>query len=317
MQFPAEGAGRATRRSFVGKATSILLAVLFLICASLEPAAAKRLGGGSSFGNRSSFSSSTTPRPSMGAPSGGFSSPQSGVPNAGGAFSRPGLGGMFGGLLVGGLLGSMLFGGGHGGGGPGLLDMLLIGGGLYLLFKFLRARRPASDSGPGVGRPMARSYDSEPLGQARQAAAGGWSNLGADPSGPTGPAGPGVPPGFDAEDFLAGAKTLFARLQSSWSSRNLADIEAFATPAFMADVRKQAAEDPTPTPTDVLLVDAKLLEVRSQGGLTIASAYFDTLLREDPKADRPEQVREVWHFVRREGVSGDAWKLDAIQQMDA
>lgn len=307
----------------MGKATSIMLAVLFLICASLEPAAAKRLGGGSSFGNRSSFSSSTMPRQSMAPPAGGLGAPQSGAANPGGAFSRPGLGGMFGGLLVGGLLGSMLFCGGHGGGGPGLLDMLLIGGGLFLLFKFLRARRTASDSGPGVGQPTARSYVGDPLGQARQAAAGGWSNLGADPSGPAGPAGttgtagPSVPPGFDAEDFLAGAKTLFARLQSSWSSRNLADIEAFATPAFMADVRKQAAQDPTPTPTDVLLVDAKLLEVRSQGGTTIASAYFDTLLREDPKADRPEQVREVWHFVRRENVPGDAWKLDAIQQMDA
>ena len=302
----------------MGKTTSVLLAVFLLLFASVEYAAAKRLGGGSSMGNRQSFSSSTTPRPSMGAPSSGFTSPQTGAANPGGGFfSRPGIGGMFGGLLVGGLLGSMLFGGGHGGGGPGLLDMLLIGGGLYLLFKFLRARRAATADGPGVAQPMARSYGSEPLGQARQAAAGGWSNLGADPAGPTGPTGPDLPPGFDAEEFLAGAKTLFARLQRSWSSRNLADIEAFATPAFMADVRKQAADDPTPTPTDVLLVDAKLLEVRSQNGTTIASAYFDTLLREDPKAGQPEQVREVWHFVRREGVAGDAWKLDAIQQMDA
>ena len=302
----------------MGKTTSVLLAVFFLLFASVEFAAAKRLGGGGSMGNRQSFSSSTTPRPSMAPPAGGLNSPQSGAANPGGGFfSRPGIGGMFGGLLVGGLLGSMLFGGGHGGGGPGLLDMLLIGGGLFLLFKFLRARRAATAGGPGVGQPMARSYESEPLGQARQAAAGGWSNLGADPSGPAGPTGPDLPPGFDAEEFLAGAKTLFARLQRSWSSRNLADIETFATPAFMADVRQQAADDPTPTPTDVLLVDAKLLEVRSQGGMTIASAYFDTLLREDPKAGQPEQVREVWHFVRREGVAGDAWKLDAIQQMDA
>ena len=82
-------------------------------------------------------------------------------------------------------------------------------------------------------------------------------------------------------------------------------------------MRKQAAEDPTPTPTDVLLVDAKLLEVRSQNGATIASAYFDVLMREDPKAGAPEQVREVWHFTRKETVPGDAWKLDAIQQLDA
>jgi predicted lipid-binding transport protein (Tim44 family) len=293
-----------------------------LLFASVELAAAKRLGGGGSMGNRQSFSTSTTPRPDMGAPSGSFSSQQA-RPNptaanpGGGFFSRPGIGGMLGGLVVGGLLGSMLFGGGHGFGGPGLLDILLIGGGLFLLFKFLRSRRTATAQGPAYGQPMARTLEPEPLSQAREAAAGGWNNLGADGAAQTMTTGPATPPGFDAAEFLAGAKTLFARMQQSWSKRDLADIEAFATPAFMADVRRQAAEDPTPTPTDVLLVDAKLLEVRSQGGQTIASAYFDTLMREDPKAGQPEQVREVWHFVRKEAVPGDSWKLDAIQQLDA
>ncbi|WP_075354268.1 Tim44 domain-containing protein [Desulfovibrio sp. DV] len=302
----------------MGRTTCVLLAVFLLLFAGVEYAAAKRLGGGGSMGNRQSFSTSTTPRPDMGAPSGSFSSQQArpnptGATPGGGFFSRPGIGGMLGGLAVGGLLGSMLFGGGgHGYGGPGILDMLLIGGGLFLLFKFLRSRRQATAGGPAMGRPMERTYEPQPAPQAA-AAAGGWANLGAEAA----PAGPTLPPGFDTEEFLAGAKALFARMQRSWSQRNLADIEAFSTAAFMADVRQQAAADPTPTPTDVLLVDAKLLEVRSQNGVTIASAYFDTLLREDPKAGQPEQVREVWHFVRRETVPGDSWKLDAIQQMDS
>ncbi|MHC1790348.1 Tim44 domain-containing protein [Solidesulfovibrio sp.] len=298
----------------MGRTTSVLLAVFFLLFAGVEYAAAKRLGGGGSMGNRQSFSSSTTPRSDTGA----LGAQQAARPNpgaaapGGGMFSRPGLGGMLGGLLVGGLVGSMLFGGGHGGGGPGILDMLLIGGGLFLLFKFLRSRRAATAGGPAMGQPMARTFEPQP--QARpDAAPGGWGNLDASAAAPAGPA---VPPGFDAEDFLSGAKALFARLQGAWSQRNLDDIATFATPAFMVDVRRQAAEDPTPSPTDVLLVDAKLLEVRNQAGMTIASAYFDTLLREDPKAAQPEQVREVWHFVRREDAPGDTWKLDAIQQMN-
>lgn len=307
------------------KATGVLLAVFLLLFASVDFATAKRLGGGGSIGNRQSFSSTT--RPDTGAPSGAFGSQQSatrqnpmGAANPGGGmFSRPGLGGMLGGLLVGGLVGSMLFGGGHGmGGGPGLLDLLLIGGGLFLLFKFLKSRRTATQTGPS----MARTYEAEPQrpvqNPMREAAGNAWGNLGATaPGGSAAPAGPQVPAGFDADDFLTGAKALFSRLQKSWSARDLADIAAFATPAFMEDVRKQAAADPTPTPTDVLLVDAKLLEVRQQGTLTIASAYFDTLLREDPKAGQPEQVREVWHFVRREDTPGDTWRLDAIQQLDA
>jgi predicted lipid-binding transport protein (Tim44 family) len=294
------------------------MAVFLLLFASVDFAAAKRLGGGGSIGNRQSFSSA--PRPDMGAPSGAFGGQQSARPNptgignpGGGMFSRPGLGGMLGGLLVGGLVGSMLFGGGHAmGGGPGLLDMLLIGGGLFLLFKFLRARRPA----PDAASPLNRTYEAEPMrpgtSPAQDAASSGWGNLGAGPAA----AGPEIPAGFDAEDFLAGAKTLFTRLQRSWSARNLADIAAFSTPAFMEDVRKQAAEDPNPSPTDVLLVDARILEVRRQGPVTIASAYFDTLLREDPRAEKPEQVREIWHFTRRDDTPGDPWRLDAIQQLE-
>ena len=221
---------------------------------------------------------------------------------------------MFGGLLVGGLLGSLFSGGGRamGGGGPGLLDLLLIGGAIFLVVRFLRSRRAATATGPA----MARTYETEPLRPApeKDMAAGGWTNLGATPAAAT--AGPEVPEGFDVNDFLTGAKTLFTRLQRSWSARDLADISAFATPAFMEDVRKQAAADPNPETTDVLLVDVKLLEVRKQGAVTVASAYFDTLLREDPKAERPEQVREVWHFTRRDDIPGDTWRLDAIQQME-
>ena len=56
-------------------------------------------------------------------------------------------GGLMGGIAgfaLGGLLGSMLFGGlghGMGFGGIGMMDILLIGGGLMLLFMFLRRRR--------------------------------------------------------------------------------------------------------------------------------------------------------------------------------
>ena len=53
------------------------------------------------------------------------------------------------GFAIGGLIGSMLFGGlghglGGGFGGIGLLEMLLIGGGVYFLFRFLRNRQAQS-----------------------------------------------------------------------------------------------------------------------------------------------------------------------------
>src|SRR5207237_487254 len=60
-----------------------------------------------------------------------------------------GMGGMLGGLLVGGLIGSLLFGGGHGFGGIGLMEILIVGGLIWLAVSFLRRRQqqPAAPSG--------------------------------------------------------------------------------------------------------------------------------------------------------------------------
>ena len=52
---------------------------------------------------------------------------------------------MLGGLLAGSLLGSLLFGGGFNGG--GFLDIILIGGLLFLAFKFFSRRRAATQGG--------------------------------------------------------------------------------------------------------------------------------------------------------------------------
>ena len=51
---------------------------------------------------------------------------------------------MLGGLLAGSLLGSLLFGGGFNGG--GFLDIILIGGLLFLAFKFFSRRRAATQA---------------------------------------------------------------------------------------------------------------------------------------------------------------------------
>lgn len=312
-------------------------ALILVFTLPLDQALAARLGGGRSIGNRPSVTQGM-PRPGQpGAPlNRGQEQPQSGLqagqpgaqgaqPGAqaarpGGFFSRPGLGGLFGGLLMGGLLGSLFFGGGHGFGGPGLLDILLIGGGLYLLFRVLRSRRqaaaptggPSAYDGPAPSGPIPGF---EHLSRPAPAGRAGPDSPDADDR--SDPAGPVAPPGFDANEFLEGAKTLYVRLQDAWSARDLDDIAAFSSEALMRDIRDQAAADTDRHKTEVLLVNARLLEVRREGDRTRASVYFDVLLRETPTAQNPTQTREVWHFTRREDVSGDSWRLDGIQQLEA
>ena len=129
-------------------------------------------------------------------------------------------GGMLGGLLMGGLIGSLLFGGGHAYGGPGLFDMLLIGGGLFLLYRFIRARRMATASAAPAS---SMSFDRSP--------APGWGQSGFSPSVESEPpaAAPAtLPPSFNADEFLKGAKAIYTRLQASWEKRDLEDIRQFS-----------------------------------------------------------------------------------------
>ena len=147
----------------------IALAVFYLTGETVEAA---RWGGGKSVGSRPSYqrsapAPSTSPTsPQMGP--GPAASPQ--MPGAASGMGR--WGGMLGGLVAGSLIGSLLFGGGlHGAGGIGLLDIALIGGGLFLLMRVLRARRMAAE-GPSAGEPL--SFDRGP--------AQGWGSSGYDPA---------------------------------------------------------------------------------------------------------------------------------------
>lgn len=252
-----------------------------------------------------------------------------------------GVGGFLGGLLAGGLLGSLFFGGSHGtgmsagggGGGGGfgfLFDLLLIGGLIWFLYRFV-FRRKSQQEEPLTAPPMEQqaSY-THPQGSPDP-----WDNLRTQPQAqqstpPTaadygfgqapqaaqaGQAAPAVdlPPGFNAEEFLKGAKAVYVRLQSSWDRRDLKDLESFCAPAMLKDIKDQAAADPKPGRTDILMLEATLAAVNREGDNTVASVVFDAQLREDA-AEGLKDVRELWHFIRDETKPGSNWVLYGIEQ---
>ncbi len=287
---------------------SILTITLFSLAFLLDGLAeARRLGGGRSFGSRPSYQRSYDKpvAPQRQQPS--QAQPQQGLAGRpGGLFG--GFGGMLGGLLMGGLLGSLLFGGMGGLTGPGLLDILVIAGGLYLLLRYLRARKTAAQS-------AGASYYEAGIPSTRDRAAGGMAWGGAAPQVDEAVV-PRIPPGFQVDEFMKGAKAAYNRLQDSWNRRDLEDIRQFTSPEMWEEIRRQAAEEPDSGKTEILLVNAKLLEVRSEGEDTVATVYFDVLMRENPDEERPRQVREVWHFSRNAKVPGSFWRLEGIQQME-
>ncbi|UZP66207.1 Tim44-like domain-containing protein [Desulfovibrio mangrovi] len=274
-----------------------------------DTADARKMGGGKSFGSKPSYQRSVqTPAQSPTNPSRTQSEQaKQGQQANQGATAQPmgarsGFGGMMGGLLMGGLIGSMLFGGGAGGGGPGLLDMLLIGGGLFLLFRFLRARRMAAEgAGPQAGGV-----------QMHERSTNGWGNL-AGAAEQT--SGPDLPAGFDPDEFLHGAKTMYVRLQSSWDKRDLKDIRQFTSDEVYEEIARQAEEYPASGRTELLLVAPQLIEAREMGHQIIASVMYDVMLREDGDT-HSRQDRELWHFSRDRNRPEDFWLLEGIQQIE-
>ena len=283
---------------------------------------AARLGRGRSFGSSSVMSRPATP------PSGAFRSGSSSVErqapmassrtNGGAATMTRNntglLGGLFGGLLAGTMLGSLF--GGHGMAGGmmgGLLNLLIIG---LLVYFFVRVFRRFRGGQSASQDSVRQDYRREEAPAQYSGQSGAWDALRSDP--PAQQAAESsetaLPADFDQEEFLRGAKAAYTRLQASWDHRDLEDISQFATEDVMRELRQQAEEDPNPGKTEILLVNASVIEVRDEGDLRRVAVYFDVLMREDQQAARPEQVREVWHFVCSR-ADGDSWKLDGIQQL--
>lgn len=302
------------------KASLALAIFLAFACVSMTPdvSDAARLGGGRSFGSQPAMRQSA-PAPTQRPQTMQQRQMQQNAPQQRSGFLG-GMGGILGGVLAGTLIGSLLSGGGFSGG--GFMDIILLAVIAFIAYKiFSRRRAPApaaATAAPGgMAAPQAPYQPMERTDMQQSAANDAWGGLRSQPMASAETVnGPTLPAGFDAEEFLRGAKMAYTRLQKAWDSRDLNDIAQFASPAVMEAVREQLQAEPTPTTTELLLVNAQLLEVTQEpGGVERAQVYFDVLMREDPKQETPSSVREIWHFMRENAQS--MWRLDGIQQVDA
>jgi predicted lipid-binding transport protein (Tim44 family) len=213
---------------------------------------------------------------------------------------------MLGGLLMGGLIGSLLFGGMHSWGGPGLLDMLIVGGLLFFLYRFIKARRMATQAAFSTGLDSQETWGSP---------SPGYRSVQGVPV-PTDVEEVKIPKGFDQADFMKGAKAVYTRLQSSWDKRDMEDIRQFTSKEVWEEISRQAQDDPKPSKTDILRVNARLLEVATSNSHTVASVLFDVMIRESQEEDTAKEVREIWHFSKEDNDPKSFWVLEGIQQVE-
>lgn len=308
----------------MNKYTGIIVTFLMGLCLTLggmSDADAKRFGGGSSFGSRPSYSApyqrSATPpaRPANQQQQTATQNPAANpVRN-----NRSGLMGILGGLALGGLLGSIFAGGGFNG--INFMDILVFGGIAFLLYKLFAAKKAGSAQQPAYHRTADNNYQQPPSSQAGRAgfntdilfgnnrdAASESHHQSAQFNTSA------IPADFDQQAFLAGAKIAFINLQKAWDDRDFAEIRGLTTDKVFADIQDQLKASNTENRTEVLKLEAELLEVREVGSELEATVLFDTIMREDSSA-HAEQVREVWHFVKPKVSIQPKWYLDGIQQL--
>lgn len=188
-----------------------------------------------------------------------------------------------------------------------MLLMLLVVVAVFFVIRLLLRKRQAPGgtsqyAGAGVGA-IGTELRREPV-----APLGTGATL--EPS----PAQRNVLAGFDSEGFLRQAKLNFIRLQAANDAGNLEDIRAFTTPEMFAEIKLQMQErGAQPQQTDVVALDASMLDVSQEDGRYVASVRFHGSIREQADA-APTPFDEAWHLVKPvDGSSG--WVIAGIQQM--
>jgi predicted lipid-binding transport protein (Tim44 family) len=319
---------------------------LALTLSGFNAEAARRLGGGKSFGKQSSNVTQREATPAApAAPAQGMNNaaakPAPAAPAAP-APKRP-WGAMLGGLAAGLGLAWLASSLGLGAGFGQFIMFALLALVVMMAFSwFMRSRKPAaSPASPfafqGAGNPNAvqvpvvdaKPYRAENVGN--DASARPWERSSMAFEAPPQPTGGsmigsallgsqtwGVPSGFDSEGFLKSAKSNFITLQAAWDRSDIPALRAMMTDDMLKEIQTQLAERETHTGaganlTDVVMIDARLLGIEELPDEYMASVEFSGMIREEPSAG-PSPFREVWNMTKsKSGASG--WLVAGVQAL--
>jgi len=220
---------------------------------------------------------------------------------------------MLGGLALGGLLGALIGGSGFG---SMLLSWLAIAalalGVIFVVRMFLAKRNASQPMQYAASGPQSGAYAS--LGNETVAAPPPSQISGFDgQAAAAAPVSASVPSGFDTAGFVRAAKLNFMKLQLANDSGNIEELREFTTPELYAELSKDILErGGARQQTDVVSLNADLLEVATEGNQHWASVRFSGMIRENP-ASAPESFEEIWNLAKPlDGSTG--WLLAGIQQ---
>ncbi len=314
---------------------------------SLNAEAARRMGGGKSFGQQSNQVTKRDAAPQTpAAPAQNAAPTNAAKPAAAPAAAAPKkpwgamLGGLAAGLGLAWLASSLGLGEAFG----NILMALLIGVAvLAVIGMIMRARRGNAGQtgglayqGAGASAENPASYKQySPNNVGNDASARPWegqntrfdsssssastgsmigSGIG---SGLTGSQTWGIPAGFDVDNFVTAAKRNFVTLQDAWDRSDISALRSMMTDAMVVEIRNQLAEREAqfpgqPNKTEVVMLDAQLLGIEEQTDAYLASVEFNGMIREDA-ASGPSPFREVWNMTKSK--QGGGWLVAGVQAL--
>ena len=301
-----------------------LVAIFGLSQIILEYSAEARAGGGRSGGSRGSRSYQAPARPTQptsptreAAPP-----PQQPAPYApsGGGFMR-GLGT----AILGGFLGSMLFSGianagfgGFGGSGFGLIEILLLAGLAYFLYKKFRSPAVVSDLGTmpyqntGGSSEYVSSSAAEPVPASNSIDYRSLTMMDRT---------------FEPNRFLKTAQDLFFKVQGAWNKQDTTTLSSLCGSELMQswyeELSQQRARGQQNRMENIALRESEITEAWTENGADFITVRFGANLLDytvDARTGNvvsgsnndPVEFEEYWTFSRP--VGPNSWKLTAVQQ---
>jgi predicted lipid-binding transport protein (Tim44 family) len=121
------------------------------------------------------------------------------------------------------------------------------------------------------------------------------------------------PAGFNAAEFVRHARLNFVKLQEAHDKGDLSALRDFLSPdvyrEIEADIRATAGAAQN---TEVVTLEAEVLDVAEESGSYVVSVRFSGLIRESADGT-PEAFSEIWHLAKP--LTGRAgWVVAGIQQ---
>lgn len=310
----------------------VTASILILLAATCQESFA-RAGGGRSSGSRGTRTYRTPARPTSPTPDSTRPTPAPAMPQQqpfpqpqrqGGGFLRGLAGGIVGGLIGGMLFRSLGLAGPGMGGGIGLFDILLIGGVLFLIYRFVASRRRAAEQTAGYGvsqkqhqteyvEPAPQQYGFDQPARVDETSFGLAHVRQMDAA-------------FSEERFREAAQDIFFRVQGAWTRRDLAPVVDFLTPEmqviFRQDIDSQRQRGEINRLENIAVREVEIAEVWQEEGQDYLTVRFQASLLDYTTDEtgkvisgsdvEPVKFEEYWTFTRP--VGPNRWKLSAIQQ---